>query len=148
MVSKDAVVALDSKVETCQLQGYGLLSVMSGWCFNGFVKPNLDSRACMTHGLIGASVSLEPYFVQNWKCHWKQVLVNLRRIYVFSLSPACISCLRLSSPLLGRAALGLLVTASRFLWNFPWLPSSLIHLWQLPLQSCSAFSPPYKAFWK
>lgn len=24
--------------------------------------------------------------------------------------------------------------------------STLIHLWQLPLQSCSAFSPPYKAF--
>lgn len=26
--------------------------------------------------------------------------------------------------------------------------STLIHSWQLPLQSCSAFSPPYKAFQK
>lgn len=125
MVSKYIVVtALDSKVETCHPKGFWLLSVVSCWCFNSFVEPATCSKACVTDGLLQALLlvlagvlpraKLKGALQRNiGKCE-EDCCVFFKcdpHLFPWLLQAFC-----------SRPALGLLVRASRFVWNFPWLP--------------------------
>lgn len=126
MVSKYIVVtALDSKVETCQPKGFWLPSVVSCWCFNSFAEPATCSKACVTDGLLQAQLLVLAGVVPRAKL--KGALQrNSGEFYedwfVFFKSDPHLLPVAAVAGVCSRPALGLLVRASRFVWNFPWLP--------------------------
>lgn len=126
MVSKYIIVtALDSKVETCHPKGFWLLSVVSCCCFNSFVEPATCSKACVTDGLLQAQLlvlagvlpraELKGAFAKKGWEMWRGLMCFLE-VWPTSLARGCLQAF------CSQPALGLLVRASRFVWNFPWLP--------------------------